>query len=440
MPDEHLPYFPAAPSVQNLGEPSESRESTNPGPPTPHGFARLAAQAASAVATQEQPLALDKADGSLRIGVPKEKNFQENRVSLTPEAVALLVGRGHDVVLESKAGAASFFTDRDYSEAGAQIVYAAENVYQDTDIIVKVGPVPHEELAYLKPRQFLISAIHLSTLTGEHLAELQKRQVVALAFEYLRDAEGSFPIVRSMSEIAGTSALLLAAEYLSNQFHGNGVLLGGITGLPPSKVVILGAGTVGEFAARTALGLGAEVRIFDNSLSKLRRVQISLGHRVFASVLQPETLARELRYADVAIGAIHSRTGRTPMIVTEAMVQQMKPGAVIVDVSIDQGGCFETSEVTTHNRPTVKKHGIIHYGVPNIPSRVAKTASISLSNILVPMLLDAGQRGGMEESLWHDEGLRAAVYAFNGGVTNRHLAQRFQQHYTDLELIAAARG
>ena len=405
----------------------------------PTGFTQLAQQAAGAIATLEAPMRIGSRHTSIKIGVPREKGYQENRVGLTPQAVHLLVGLGHEVFLETKAGAASFFTDAEYSEAGAQIVYTAESVYQGADVVVKVGPVPQEEVQFLKPGQFVFSAIHLSTMSEDYLKELQKRRIIGLAFEYLKDSSGSFPIVRSMSEIAGTTSILIAAEYLSNQFHGNGLLLGGITGIAPSKVLILGAGTVGEFAARTAMGLGSEVRIFDNSLYKLRRVQNNLQQRVYASVLNPDVLQSELRTADVAVGAIHAANGRSPLIVSEDMVRHMKPGAVIIDVSIDQGGCFETSEVTTHTRPTFKKHGIIHYCVPNIPSRVSKSASISLSNILTPFLKDAGQGGGLEEVMWNEQGLRCAVYLFKGSVTNKHLADKFNTNYTNLDLLASAR-
>jgi alanine dehydrogenase len=226
---------------------------------------------------------------------------------------------------------------------------------------------------------------------------------------------------------------------MSNQFQGNGKLLGGVSGIPPSKVVILGAGTVGEFAARTALGLGSDVRIFDNSISRLKRLQNNLGQRVYTSVLQPEILADELRTADVAVGAMYAEKGRAPMVVSEQMVQNMKPGAVIIDVSIDQGGCFETSEITNHTKPVFKKHDVIHYCVPNIPSRVSQTASVSLSNILSNLLIDAGEQGGVETYLWLEKGLRAGIYCYNGNLTNRYLSEKFNINFTNLELIAAAR-
>jgi alanine dehydrogenase len=285
----------------------------------------------------------------------------------------------------------------------------------------------------------VFSALHLPTISEPFLKELKKRNVTAIAYEYLRDSEDNLPIVRSMGEIAGISAVLIAAEYLSKQFHGNGKLLGGITGVPPSKIIILGAGTVAEYAVKAALGLGAEVRVFDNSLSKLRRLQNNVGQRFYTSVIQPIVLENELKTADVAIGAIHSTSGRTPMVVPEYMVQGMKNGAVIIDVSIDQGGCFETSQITSHTKPTIVKHGVVHYGVPNIPSQVSKTASIALSNILANFMLNILQHGGLQNAIWIEKGLRSGVYCFNGSLTNKYLCHRFGFDFTNLELLSAAR-
>lgn len=388
--------------------------------------------------TLEAPIRISRRSTTLSIGVPRERGYQENRVSLTPLAVSQLIGLGHEVTVESKAGVASFFSDQEYVEAGARIVFSAEEVYK-AHIIVKVGPVPKEEIQFLSPGKIVFSAIHMPTMDEAFLKALLDKKIIGIAYEYLRDSSDSLPIVRSMSEIAGSSAILIAAEYMSNQFQGNGKLLGGVSGIPSSKVVILGAGTVGEFAARTALGLGSDVRIFDNSITRLKRLQNNLGQRVYTSVFQPEILADELRTADVVVGAVHADKGRAPMVVTEQMVQQMKAGAVIVDVSIDQGGCFETSEVTNHTKPVFKKHDVIHYCVPNIPSRVSQTASVSLSNILSNLLIDAGEQGGVESYLWIEKGLRAGIYAYSGNLTNRYLSEKFSINFTNLDLIAAAR-
>ncbi len=386
----------------------------------------------------EQPLRISRRTTSMSIGVPRERGYQENRVSLTPQAVGRLVAMGHEVTIESKAGIASFYSDKDYTEAGANIVYSPEELYK-SHIVVKVGPVPMDEIKYLNPGQIVFSAIHLPTITLEYVKALVEKRIIGVAYEYMKDASDSLPIVRSMSEIAGSSAILIAAEYLSNQFQGSGKLLGGVSGVPPSKVVILGAGTVGEFAARTAIGLGSDVRIFDNSITRLKRLQNNLGMRIYTSVIAPDILAHELRTADVAVGAIHAETGRAPMVVSEDMVQQMKPGSVIIDVSIDQGGCFETSELTNHTKPVFKKHDVIHYCVPNIPSRVSQTASMALSNILSTLLIDAGEFGGIDSYFWIEKGLRSGIYCFNGNLTNKYLSQKFDMSFTNLELIAAAR-
>lgn len=388
--------------------------------------------------TQPEASVIGHRKNGLVIGVPKERGFQENRVALSPQSVALLTGRGHEVLIETQAGAASFFSDAMYAEAGAQIAFDKEQLYK-AQTIVKVGPIPEDEINFLRPGMTIFSALHLPTLSLSYLEALMKKKVTAVAYEYLRDTENNLPIVRSMGEIAGINSVLIAAEYLSKQFHGNGKLLGGITGVPPSKIVILGAGTVAEFAVRTAMGLGAEVRVFDNSLSKLRRLQNNIGQRVYTSVIHPEVLLNELKSADVAIGAIHSPNGRSPMIVTADMVKQMKSGAVLVDVSIDQGGCFETSRITTHTEPIFSEYDVVHYCVPNIPSLVSKTASIALSNILANFLSNAGDYGGFDHYLWMEKGLRLGVYCYNGAIANKYLSSKFSLPYTNLELHAAAR-
>ncbi len=375
--------------------------------------------------------------GKLFIGIPKETLFQEKRVALTPESVATLVANGNKVVIESNAGKNSFFHDTDYSEAGAEMTHNTEQVYQ-ADIIVKVAPPTDAEINMMKLHQIIISPIHLPTLKREYIEKLMFKKVTAIAFEYIKDDAHSYPIVRAMSEIAGSTALLLASEYLSNTGKGKGVLLGGITGVPPAKVVIIGAGVVGEFASRTALGLGAEIYVFDNNIYKLIRLQNNIGRRVFTSVINPEILMRELQEADVAVGAIHSGEGRTPVIVTDEMVSKMKAGSVILDVSIDQGGIFETSHVTNHDDPVFKKYDVIHYCVPNIASRVSRTASSALSSILATIIQRAGDMGGIERLMIYDEDARHGSYIYKGHLTNKHLAERFSMKYTDLNLVFTA--
>lgn len=373
-------------------------------------------------------------NSSLFIGMPKEKTFQEHRVSLTPYDVKILVDNGHRIIIETGAGKESYYKDHDFSEAGAQISYSTEEVFQ-ADILLKVAPPTIDEIQLLKNDQTLFSPLHLPTLAKEYIVKLMSKKITAVAYEYLKDVAGSYPFVRSMSEIAGSSVILIAAEYLSNTKHGKGLLLGGIAGVPPSKVVILGAGVVGTYAAQAAIGLGASVTVFDNNIYKLMRLQSHLGFRVFTSVISPAILDKEMKNADVVIGAIHSGQGRTQMIVSEEMVSHMKPGSVIVDVSIDQGGCFETSEITSHDQPTFIKHDVIHYCVPNIASRVSRTATQAISNILCPLLLRSHELGGVRNLLLEDSGVRHGAYIYKGNLINEYLSKKFDIKLTNLELL-----
>jgi len=397
----------------------------------------LASLTQTALMPQEEMLEVGRKKGKLYIGIPRETSFQENRVALVPDAVALLVNNGHTVVVETNAGKMSNFQDHDYSEAGAQIVYSPEDVFK-ADIILKVAPPSPQEVEMMQQKQTLISALQLTVQPENFLKQLMAKRITAIAFDWIKDGDGIYSVIRSMGEIAGGTSILIAAEYLSNANSGQGAILGGISGISPTEVVILGAGTVGEFATRAALGLGASVKVFDNSVYKLRRLQSDIGSRVFTSVIQPRVLAKHLKTADVVIGAIRAQHGRTPCVVTEAMVSEMKVGSVIIDVSIDQGGCFETSEVTNHSKPVFRKHGVIHYCVPNIASRVSRTASYALSTIFAPILVNIGEEGGVENMLRNDEGVRNGVYIYNGSVTNKDLADMFKLPYKDINLIMAA--
>jgi len=385
-------------------------------------------------ATQTEMLEVAPKQQRLFIGIPRETTLQENRVALVPHSVATLTAHGHRVLVEAGAGQKSKFIDNDYSEAGAEIAKSQEEVFK-ADVILKVAPLTLAEIDLMRPNQVIISPIHLPLLKPEYITKLQKKRVIALAMEYIRDDDtGVFPIVRVMSEIAGTSAILIAADLLSTARGGKGVLLGGIAGVPPAKVIILGAGVVAEFASRTAIGLGAEVRIFDNNVYKLMRLQKHVGRQLHTSVINPHHLREQLITADVAIGAIHSPHGRTPVVVPDDIIQRMKPGSVIVDVSIDQGGIFETSQTTSLDKPTFIKHGVIHYCVPNIPSRVARTASDAISNILTSLLLKT-ESGGILPLITSHEGLRNGVYTYKGCLTNAYLGERFQLKSTNLDLL-----
>jgi len=383
---------------------------------------------------QEAMLGVGSKKNRLYIGIPKESSFQENRIPLTPLSVAVLVNNDHEVVIESGAGLAANFTDQNYSEQGARIVYNKSEVYK-ADIIIKIAPPTPEEIALMKPGQILLSALQMSTLKLDYIQALMAKKITALSFEYLRDEGNVLSVVRAMSEIVGATSVLIAAEYLSNVFDGKGLMLGGITGVPPTEIVILGAGTVGEYAARTALALGAEVKVFDSSIYRLRRLQNNVGARVFTSVIQPIVLQKAICSCDVAIGAIRASHGRSPCLVTEETVSKMKPNSVIIDVSIDQGGCFETSSVTNHTEPVFRKYDVIHYCVPNIASRVARTATYALTNIFTPILLDIGEMGGLMNVVWDKPGIRNAVYLYQGQLTNADLSERFKIPHKDLNLL-----
>lgn len=386
---------------------------------------------------QEEMLEVRKQKKNITIGVPRETSFQENRIALVPEAVGLLAQNGHQVIIETGAGKAAHFPDNEFSEQGGHIVSTAEEVFK-ADLILKVAPPSAGEIDMLKQRQTLISALHMTIQDQQYFKRLMSKKITSLSFELIKDKTGSFPVVRAMSEIAGNTAILIAAEYMSNTQYGKGSMLGGFSGITPTEVVILGAGTVGEFAARAAMGLGAQVKVFDNSLYKLRSLQNNLSIRIFTSIIQPKVLLKSLKTADVVVGALHATEGRTPIVITEQMVSEMKNGAVIVDVSIDQGGCIETSKVTNHSDPVFQVHGVTHYCVPNIASRVPHTASYALSNFFAPILLNFGEEGGIENMLKNNYDLRQGVYLFNGILTNKFIGENYTLPYQDIELLMAA--
>jgi alanine dehydrogenase len=388
--------------------------------------------------TLEEKLDVKPKGAALLIGIPKETSFNENRIALTPEAVGVLIANGHEVCIEADAGRGANYSDKDYSEAGAKIVYDKKAIF-DCPVIVKSAPVSEEDCELLRPNTYIISPIHLAVMKKEILEKMIDKRVTALSFENLKDDSGHNPIVRSMSEIAGSAVMLVAGQYLSNANHGKGVLVGGISGIPPTKVIIIGAGIVGEYAARTALAMGASVKIFDNSIYRLKRLQNNIGVRLWTSVIEPKILGKQLKTCDVAIGALSGASGRTPVVVSEEMVSSMRPGSVIVDVSIDHGGCFETSMVTTHKQPVFSKFDVIHYCVPNIPSGFARTASQAISNVLMPLLLETGEDGGVDNIVWHKINIRSGIYIFKGSLTNVHLSERFGLKYTDLNLLIASR-
>ena len=382
---------------------------------------------------KEERLEVSKDNVQLRIGLPKERSFQEKRICLTPDAVSALTNNGHQVIIEAGAGNNAAFEDKEYSEAGAEISNDTAKVFA-CPVILKVEPPTLGEIEMLKPNAILISALQLKMQEKAYFEALREKKITALAYEFIKDNDGAFPAVRQLSEIAGAASILIASEIMSITNAGNGLMLGNISGVPPTEVVIIGAGIAGESAAKSALGLGANVRVFDNSITKLRCLQANIGQRVYTSTMQPKNLMKALMRCDVAIGATKGKN-RAPVLVNEAMVELMKQGAVIIDVSIDMGGCFETSELTTHDHPTFEKHGVIHYCVPNIPARYSRTSSVSLSNIFTPYLLQIAEAGGLENAIRQDMGLKNGLYVYHGVITNKSVSNWFDLDASDLNLL-----
>lgn len=386
---------------------------------------------------QEEMLEVQRQRCRLTIGIPKEISHQERRVGLVPEAVNLLVQNGHTVIVETNAGSGSRFHDHEYSEAGAQIVYSDKEVYQ-ADIILKVAPPTDDEIELMKEKQAIFSALHLSNRESSFFRSIIRKKITAFAHENIQDQFGSFPVRRTISEIVGNASIMIAARYLADPEFGKGNMLGGFSGISPTEVIIIGAGTVAENAARVALGMGATVKVFDDSIYRLRRLQVNIQNRIFTSIIQPKVLMKALQTADIVIGAIHSLHGQTPVIISEEMVRGMKPGAVIIDVSIDQGGCVETSRITTHQNPVFKKYDIIHYCVPNIASQVPHTASYALSNFFTPVMLSIGEEGGIDNLIRTDRGICKGVYIYKGILTSKQISDMFNLPFQDIDLLLAA--
>jgi alanine dehydrogenase len=402
--------------------------------PSLQGFTREK----SGLMTMEKPLKKGEKHEALRIGVPREVANEERRVAIAPSGVVSLVANGHDVYVEEGAGRQAHFRDDEYAEAGANVVDNPGDLYATCDLIAKVGPPDGDELDLLQDRQILISALNLGGTTPEFLHHLMRLKISGIGFEFIRDPDGTFPLVRMMHEITGSMAIQIAGRYLESNEGGKGVMLGGISGVPPATVVILGAGVVGEWAARTALGYGAHVIVLDTELGALRSLEHYLDRRITTAMASEQYIAQAVRSADVVIGAMMSDGQRSPMLVTEEMVAEMSAGGVVVDAVMDQGGCIETSRPTTHSDPVFRENGVVHYCVPNMPSNVARTASYALTHVLVPYLIRIGDSGSINEALWHDEGLRSGTYVYRQHLTKKSLATMFGMNYRDIELLIAS--
>ncbi|CAI8198098.1 MAG: alanine dehydrogenase [Flavobacteriaceae bacterium] len=383
--------------------------------------------------TQEEYLEILNEQGDLMIGVPKEAGQEEKRVCLTPDAVAALVANNHQVIIASGAGEEASFSDEEYRKAGARITTFKKEVFE-CPLVLKIAPPNAEEIALLKPNSTIISVVQKKTQTKDYFKALEQKKITAIGFEYITDQDGSFPILKSLSQIGGTAAVHIAAELMSATHKGKGLLFGNMSGIPPTEVVVFGAGTAGSYAAEAALNFGASVKVFDPSVSKLRSLQNRLKTPIYTSTLQPKNILKALRRCDVAIGALKGKKN-TPIVVPEEVVSHMKKGAVIIDMSIDHGGCFETSELTSHQNPTIEKYGVLHYGVPNIPARYPKTASVSISNICLPYLLQIAEKGGLENALKYDTGLRNGLYLYRGIMTNANLGEHFEIPFNDINFL-----
>lgn len=386
---------------------------------------------------QEKEVFSDRKQKKLVIGIPNELEKGENRVCLTPESVLLLVSVGHEILIQRGAGDNAHYSDPEYAEAGAMIVDTVEEVYV-ADIVIKATSVSVSDTVYMHDRQVILSPLKLCDMRKEAITEMMQKKITAIGFDILKDADGLFPVVRIMSEIAGNSAIMIASEYLNNSRGGKGVMLGGVSGITPTEIVILGAGTLGEFAARTALGLGATVKVFDHSVARLRHLNEVLGQRVYTSVFHKPVLDRVLASADVVIGAMRCFDNECNTVVTEEQVKLMKRGAVIIDMSIDHGGCIETAGPTTHEKPTYIYEGVIHYCVPNVLSRVARTATIAYSNVFLPLFQSVSWQGGFTHAIRFDSGLREGVYLYNGILTKHIIADKFGLMSRDIDLLMAA--
>ncbi len=386
---------------------------------------------------KEEMLETGRKKKTLIIGILKETSKFESRVPLTPQGVELLVQNGHAVLLEAGTGEGAHYFDHDFSECGATIIKNKKEIFE-SDIILKISPLSLDELDLLKPEQLVISLLYLYNQSKEKLTKMISKKINAIAFELLKDENNCYPVIRSMSEIEGYASVMIASEFLSKAHNGKGVLLGGITGISPAEIVILGAGTAGEFAAKAAIGLGATVKVFDNSYRNLRELELNLGQRVFTSVLHPQTLTKALKSADAVLGSLrYLQTGHSFMV-TESQVAQMKKGSIIIDLSMDQGGCFESSMCTDLEHPVFIKHGVIHYCVPNIASRVSRTASIALSNIFAPIMLQVAESGGIQQLIKENYGISQGVYVYRGILTNNHIGKKFNIPSKDIELLMAA--
>jgi len=375
---------------------------------------------------------------SILIGIPKEISANENRTPLSPTAIKLLVANGHEVIIESGAGKRAGFEDSDYLLAGATVSEDLSQIWA-SPLILKLTPPTLSEIGLMKKNACIISCAATFLLSEDMIDAMNQKKIMGIGMEYVEDNGGGFPFVQIMAEIAGQMILPIASQLLSSQDDSN-ILLGNVTGVEPCQIVVLGAGHVVEQVAKAAYHAGIQIQVFDKDIYKLQRLKQTLGIPLITQVIDSENLPKALQSAQVIIGALRSETGITPCLVTEEMVSKLKPGTLIMDVCIDQGGCFETSELTTLSHPIFRKYGVIHYCVPNIPSKVGKTSSLAISNLLTSFILKSGKTGGVEEMLWQGKSFMKGVYVFKGFVTNKIIGKKFNKPVKEIQMLLLSKG
>jgi Alanine dehydrogenase len=385
---------------------------------------------------QEERREIQKQKKMLVIGIPKECCDEEKRIPLIPESVKQLVAEGHRVLIQNGAGESAFYSDHDFTDVGAEMVPTLEEVFE-ADVIVKIQPLTESELEVWPKGKTLFSALQFQSREKSYFRKLSSKKTTAVAYELIREKSGNFPLLKAMSEIVGSAVMMIGADYLSDPHYGNGTMVGSFPGIKPTQVVFVGAGTVVLNACRTAIGMGCIVKVFDDSICKLRDLQQALGNRVYTNILDPQELEKAIVEADILVSAKHSSSsvGCSPVIVKESTVKRMKAGSVIIDVSIDQGGCCETSRLTNHKNPVYELYGVTHYCVPNIASKVPRTASLCISNYLQKALLQISEFGDIEGVLQNNANFAHGVYCFNGKLTNRMISEKFGLPFKPLELI-----
>ncbi len=360
----------------------------------------------------------------MNIGIPKERRDMECRVGLTPYGVGLLTKAGHTCYIEQGAGLGAGFPDSHYERVGGHIVYSGEEVYGRADMVLKAVRPTDEELDWLREGQILAGFLHLAAARRHKVEVLLERRITAIAYETIEENDGTLPVLRTMSEVAGRMAPQLAATFLQSDKGGRGVLLSGVPGIPPARVAIIGAGVLGTNAARMFLGLGADVFMLDRSLVRLREIDQEFKGRVTTMVAYPFNIARVARFAEVLIGAVLSPGARAPIVVTREMVRSMKKGAVILDFSIDQGGCVETSRPTTLRDPTFVEEGVVHFCVPNVPGAVPRTATHAFNNAVWPYLRRIAEVG-LDQAAEDFPCLARGIVTRNGEIVNQPLAAAY---------------